>query len=87
MAAAAVLVTAARRSAAGQHDFDEVPLYGVFAKGLKLSKQFYDCPRRHMPSRLMETNHSVKCYFVFFCFLLLYPSRTPEIAARLAPDR
>jgi hypothetical protein len=66
MAAAAILVTAARLSAAGEHDLDEIPLDGVFAKSLKLVEQLCNKPRSHMPPRVMWTTKNVKCDFVFF---------------------
>lgn len=66
MATAAVLVTTARRSAASEHDLDEIPLDGVFPKSLKSVEQLCNWPRSHTPPRVMWITKNVKCYFVFF---------------------
>jgi hypothetical protein len=66
MAAATILVTTARLSAAGEHHLDEIPLDGVFAKSLKLLEQLCNRPRNHTPPRVMRITNNVKCYFVLF---------------------
>jgi hypothetical protein len=86
MAAAAVLVTTARRSSASEHYLDEIPLDGMFAKSLKLVKQLRNRPRSHMPPRVMRITENVKCYFVLFLFFRsarLQRQRRPHDSLRI----
>jgi hypothetical protein len=68
MPTAAILMAAAGRGSTCKHHFDKVPLDGVFAQRLKLIKEFYYCPRSHMPPRLLKQNSYVKQKIKVFIF-------------------